>query len=342
MPLLNSLLPYSLLPYSLRPYPPRRPTWPALTLVVAVCLSLGACGSDDTTREDEPAAATADAAFPVSVQSGAMGAAEKITVETEPRSIVSLSATATEMLWAIGADDQVVAVDDQSDYPEGVPTTELSGYEPNVEAILRYEPDLVVASGDSGDLVAGLEAVDVPVLLLPAATSLDESYSQIERLGAASGHVGEAAATVSEMQAGIEEAVAEAPDAEGLTYFHELGPDLYTVTGNTFIGEIYELFGLRSIADAAGEGDDYPQLSSEYVVSADPDLVFLADNECCAVTPDDVGSRPGWEQMSAVRDTRIHVVNEDVTSRWGPRVVEFVELIGEIVAEHAQRAQPVG
>ena len=230
-----------------------------------------------------------------------MDGGEEITVETEPQSIISLSPTATEMLWAIGADEQVIAVSDQSDYPEGVPTTELSGYEPNVEAILGYEPDLVVASGDSGDLVAGLGAVDVPVLLLPSATNLDEAYSQIERLGAATGHIGEAAEVVSEMQTGIEAALDAAPDGAGLTYFHELGPDLYTVTGNTFIGEIYSLFGMTSIADAAGKGDDYPQISSEYVVSEDPDFIFLGDNECCEVTAEDVEARPGWQEMSAVQ-----------------------------------------
>lgn len=316
----------------------RRRTWSALPLSLAVLLALSSCGGDaGDTGADEPSSAASDAAFPVSVLSGPMDGGEEITVEAEPQSIISLSPTATEMLWAIGADEQVVAVSDQSDYPEDVPTTELSGYEPNVEAILGYEPDLVVASGDSGDLVAGLAAVDVPVLLLPSATNLDEAYSQIERLGAATGHVGEAVEVVGEMQTGIEAALADAPDGAGLTYFHELGPDLYTVTGDTFIGEIYSMFGMTSIADATGDGDVYPQLSSEYVVSADPDFILLADNECCEVTADEVQARPGWQEMSAVQDDHIHVVNEDITSRWGPRVVGFVELIGDLLAERAEQ-----
>ncbi|MDQ4051284.1 MAG: ABC transporter substrate-binding protein [Actinomycetota bacterium] len=318
---------------------PLRRSWPALSLVLSLSLALSACGGDDTAHDDEPATGS-DGTFPVSVVSGPMEGGEEITVEAEPTSIVSLSPTATEMLWAIGAEDQVVAVDDQSDYPVGVPTTELSGYEPNVEAILGYEPDLVVTSGDSGDLVSSLDKVGVPVLVLPSATKLEESYDQIERLGAATGHDEEAAEVVTEMQTGIEEAVAAAPDARGLTYFHELGPDLYTVTGNTFIGEVYGLFGMTSVADETGKGDDYPQLSTEYVVSSDPDLVLLADNECCGITPADVQKRPGWEQMSAVRNDRIHLVDEDITSRWGPRVVEFVELVGKLVAEHQAQLQP--
>jgi iron complex transport system substrate-binding protein len=313
--------------------------WLTPLLFLAVSLALSACGGADSAPDAEPAAEGSAASFPVSVQSGPMQGGEPVTIEARPRSIVSLSPTATEMLWAIGAADQVVAVDDQSDYPAGVPTTELSGYEPNVEAILGYEPDLVVSSGDSGDLVASLDKVEVPVLLLPSAADLEESYSQIERLGAATGHVPEAAEVVAEMRAGIEKALADTPDVEGTTYFHELGPDLFTVSASTFIGEVYRLFDLTNIADKAGSGDDYPQLSSEYVVSADPDLVFVADNECCGVTPGEVRARPGWQRMSAVRDGGIHVVDEDITSRWGPRVVDFVELVGTIVAEH-QRVRP--
>lgn len=295
----------------------RRGNRPALALLLALTFLVAGCG-DDTSAHDQ-------------------ATAEQSTADKEPASIVSLSPSATEMLWAIGADDQVVAVDDQSDYPADVPTTELSGYEPNVEAILGYEPDLVVASADTGDLVSGLKAADVPVLLLPAATGLDDSYAQIEKLGAATGHVEQADKVVDDMQTRIKAAVAKAPDAAGMTYFHELGPDLYTVTGDTFIGEVYGLFGLRSIAEA--KGDDYPQLSSEYVASADPDLVLVGDNGCCGVTARDVRERPGWEQMSAVRDGGVHVVDEDITSRWGPRVVEFVELVARLVAEHAHHAR---
>ena len=313
----------------------RRAIWPTLVLLTLPFLLAG-CGESDSDGDDQRPASASDASFPVEVLSGPEDGGEQITVEAEPASIVSLSPTATEMLWAIGAEDQVVAVDDQSDFPEGVPVTELSGFEPNVEAILGYEPDLVVTSGDTGGLVDGLEAVQVPVLVLPSATDLDESYSQLERLGAATGHVDEAGQVVADVRAGIDDALASAPDASGLTYFHELGPDLFSVSGDTFIGQVYSLFGLENIADAAGEGDQYPQLSSEYVVSADPDLVFIGDNECCGITADDVAGRPGWESVDAVENAQLHVVNEDITSRWGPRVVEFAESISGLLTENAE------
>ena len=289
------------------PAPHSHRWWTALAVLVALLLT--GCGTADTTPASSDVAGS------------------------RPTSIVSLSPTATETLWALGAEDQVVAVDDQSNYPKGVPTTKLSGYTPNVEAILAHEPDLVVSSGDSGDLVAGLDAAGVRTLVLPAATDLDDAYSQIERLGAATGHVAEAAELVADMQNDIDAALAKAGSAEGLTYFHELDPTLYTVTGKTFIGEVYGLFGMTSIGDAAAGGDDYPQLSEEYVVEADPDLVMLADTDCCDVTPAKAAARPGWSGMKAVRNGHVLEVDTDISSRWGPRVVDFVQAVAEVVSE---------
>jgi iron complex transport system substrate-binding protein len=303
-------------------------------LALVGSLTLASCAdeaaSPESAGETAPTAAAAD--YPVEVTTGPSDSAETITISEQPDAIVSLSPTATETLWAVGAGDQVVAVDDQSDYPEDVPTTKLSGYTPNVEAILGYEPDLVVTSSDDNDLVAGLEKAAVPTLVLPSAEDLDGAYEQIERIGTVTGHPAEAAELVDEMKADIEAAVAEAPQADGLTYFHELDPTLYTVTGETFIGEVYGLFGMESIADAAEGGDDYPQLSAEYVVDADPDVVFLSDAECCEVTPQQVAERPGWAGISAVRNDEVHVLDEDIASRWGPRVVEFVKMVSEHVS----------
>ena len=305
-----------------------------LSLFLLAGLVLSGCGGLDTVDERaESSSSSADPEFPVTVLSGPVGGDTEVTVESEPTSIVSLSPTATEMLWAVGAGDQVVAVDDQSDYPKDVPATKLSGYEPNVEAILEYEPDLVIASDDTGDLVSGLEKARVPTLLLPAAADLEETYSQIERLGEATGHEEESVELVDETRSGIEQALAEAPDAEGVSYFHELTPDLYTATGDTFIGEVYGLFGLENVADDAQGGDDYPQLSAEYVVGADPDLVFLADNQCCDVAAPDVADRPGWGQVPAVAEDQVHVLDEDIASRWGPRVLDFVQQVSEILQE---------
>ena len=306
---------------------------------------LAACGDSDSadsgspspSADSVPATAPAEDAagdFPVDVLSGPLDGGTEVTVEARPEAIVSLSPSATETLFAIGAGDQVIAVDDQSDYPAEAPMTDLSGFEPNVEAILGYEPDLVVTSGDE-ELVAGLEAAGVTALTMPAATTLDEAYSQFERLGAATGQLAGAAELVAETQERIDTAFAELPAVEPApTYYHELDSTLFTVTSGTFIGEVYSLAGLENVADAAGGDDLYPQLNEEFVVEADPDVIVLVGGpDRPDVSAEALGERPGWEQLTAVTSGNVVVLDEDVASRWGPRVADFAESVAGAVAE---------
>ncbi|WP_024795796.1 ABC transporter substrate-binding protein [Tomitella biformata] len=258
-----------------------------------------------------------------------------------PSRIISLSPSATESLWAVGAGDQVVAVDDQSNYPAGVPTTELSGFTPNVEAILGHSPDLVIAMDAPDDLASSLQAAGVELLQLSAPATLDDAYAQIEQIGGATGHIAEAVELVKNMQTEIAAAVASVPAAETpLTYFHELDDTLYTVTSASFLGQVYGLFGLDNIADAVGAGNPYPQLQSEYVVSANPSVIFLADAQCCSVTAETVGARAGWAEVAAVKDGRIYALDADIASRWGPRIVDMVESLAQIM-QSSPAPQPV-
>jgi iron complex transport system substrate-binding protein len=248
-----------------------------------------------------------------------------------PLRIVSLSPTATESLFAIGAGSQVVAVDDQSDYPKRAPHTSLSGYTPNVEAIAGYRPDLVVLSGDPNDVVGALRKLGIRVLLQPAAKNLAEAYAEIKQLGAVTGHKKNAAALVARMRKGISKAVRSVPRRH-LSVYHELDPTYYSATSSTFIGRIYKLFGLRNIADAAGSsGSDYPQLSGEYIVSANPGLIVLADTRCCGQSAATVAARAGWSGLAAVRNHRVVGIDDSVASRWGPRIVDFVRAVGKVL-----------
>ena len=247
--------------------------------------------------------------------------------------VVSISPTATEMLFAIGAGDRVVAVDQFSYYPADAPVTDLDGWNPNVEAIASYDPDLVVMQID-GDVSASLEALGIEVWTHDAPIALDDVYVQIEQLGEATGQVDEAAALVADMRAEIAELIAAAPDASGLMYYHELDDTLYTVTSSTFIGQVYGLFGLTNVADPAdadGTAWGYPQLSDEYLVDADPDVIFLADTLCCGQKAETVAARPGWDQMSAVQTGRVVELDDDIVSRWGPRLVDFIAAISDVL-----------
>jgi iron complex transport system substrate-binding protein len=252
-----------------------------------------------------------------------------------PRRVVSLSPTATESLFAIGAGKQVVAVDDQSDYPKRAPRTSLSGYTPNVEAIAGYRPDLVVLSGDANGVVAGLRKLGIRVLLQPAATNLAGAYAQIAQLGAITGHKRNAAGVVARMKTAIAKTVKSVPK-RSLSVYHELDPTYYSATSKTFIGRIYKLFGLRNIADAAdSSGSGYPQLAGEYILSSNPSLIVLADTRCCGQSAATVASRPGWSSLSAVRNHRVIGIDDSVASRWGPRIVNFVQAVGKALRRKA-------
>jgi iron complex transport system substrate-binding protein len=252
------------------------------------------------------------------------------TSATAPQRIVSLSPTATETLFAIGAAEQVLAVDVASDYPKAAlaKKTKLSGFTPNAEAIAGYKPDLVVLSFDAKGIVGALRNLGLRVVLQQPAKTLAEAYDQIVRLGRLTGHVTEAGLLVKRMKTRIKGLVQSVRQTRGMTYYHELGPQLYSATSQTFIGKVYSLFGLRNIADAAdSSGSGYPQLSAEYVISSDPDLIVLADVTCCAMTPAKVAARPGWSELKAVRSYSIVRIDDSLGARWGPRIVNFVTAI---------------
>lgn len=306
---------------------------PITAVAFAAALALTACGQDDIVSSAEPAAAGETASFPVTVTT----AAGDVRIQEQPDAIVSLGATATEMLFAIGAGDQVKAVDEHSNYPTEAPKTDLSSYEPNVEAIVALAPDLVVVANDKGDLGKQLGAADIPLMVLPAAATLDEVYAQFDQLGQATGHADEADDVAADVRDQLERIAASTPKPEQpVTYYHELTPDYYSATSATFVGQVFGLLGMTSIADEApggtSENGGYPQLSAEYIVKADPDVIFLADTICCQQTPAAVAKRPGWSSIAAVKDDRVIPLNDDIASRWGPRVVELLEAAADALA----------
>ena len=291
--------------------------------IVALAVVAAAC-SDTTTTTPQ---AAPSASFPVSItaKNGS------VTVPQRPSRIVSLSASSTEILFAIGAGSQVVAVDDQSNYPANAPKTTLSGFEPNIEAIASYTPDLVIYSTDVKQLGAALTKLKIVTIQHDAANSLDDTYAQIEQLGKVTGRPREAATLIARMKKEIRDIVAAAPTYSGqLTYFHELSSDYYSATSKTFIGTVYALLGLRNIADPADKPDNhYPQLSPEAIIQADPDLIFLADTKCCSQSKATVSKRPGWDKIAAVKSGDVIALDDDIASRWGPRVVDFLRTVAD-------------
>ncbi|WP_433299855.1 ABC transporter substrate-binding protein [Actinoplanes sp. CA-030573] len=306
-----------------------------LTAVVtaAALLLTGGCGGgdhDNATSGTTPSSAAASAAsYPVTVGD--------LTLAAQPKRIVSLTPTATEMLFAIGAGSQVVAVDDQSNYPANAPKSDLSGFKPNAEAIAAKNPDLVVISNDTDKIVSQLDKLKIPVFLVPAAVSMDDTYQEIGQLGTLTGHQGEAEALHQQMATQIDKIVKGVPArSKPLSYYYELDPTLYSVTSKTFIGSIFSMFGMTNVADPAdadGGKGGYPQLSQEALIKANPDTIFLADSKCCQQSAQTVAARSGWKTITAVQAGQIYALDDDIASRWGPRTVDLVQSVADAVAK---------
>jgi iron complex transport system substrate-binding protein len=236
------------------------------------------------------------------------------------------------MLYAIGAGDQVVAVDSLSTYPAEVSdkVTKLSAFEPNAEAILGYTPDVVLISNDtnkiSEQLIAGNPKLQV--WTGAAASTLDDVYKQITELGTLTGHDKDAETLIESMKARITKVTENiSAPMSPKSYFYELDNTLYSLTSNTFVGALLKPFGFTNIADGVEAGNDYPQLNAEVIAKANPSIIFLADTKCCAQNALEVSKRPGWAGIDAVKNGQIVELDDDIASRWGPRLVDLLEQI---------------
>jgi iron complex transport system substrate-binding protein len=301
----------------------------AAAALTAACSSSAAPPASPTTTPSS--SASSPAAFPVTVHA----ANGSVTIARKPTAIVSLSPTATEMLFAMGAGSQVKAVDKNSDYPASAPRTNLDAYQLNVEAVAGYQPDLVVASNLTTAQTKQLATLHIPTLLEPAAADLNQAYEEITELGRATGQTSGAAAEVATMKRQI--ASITAGPHKRATYYYELDETYYSETSSTFIGQVLHLLGLTSIADAAkgaAASGGYPQLSAEFILKSNPDYVFLADTLCCKQSAATVGKRPGWSTLSAVRDGRVIPLNDDIASRWGPRIVDLLRTVETAIRQH--------
>ena len=290
-----------------------RGRWP-ITLIAGLALLAAASSS----------AAVPPPTFPLKLRA----ADGVVTIAKRPARIVSLSATATEDLYAVGAGTQVVAVDSYSTYPRQAPRTHLSGFTPNIEAIAKYRPDLVLIDTDANHIVRELGKVGIPVLVEPPAANLNSVYAEIAQIAEATGHTQTATRVNANIRRQVAAIVRSVPrPTTPLTVYHELDQHLYSATSRTFIGQMYKLLGLVNIADKAKGSGTYPQLSAEYIIASNPDLIVLADTVCCGQTRATVAARPGWSDIAAVKSGGVVPVNDSIASEWGPRIVLFLKAV---------------
>jgi iron complex transport system substrate-binding protein len=313
----------------------RRATIAVISAVAALTAACSSSSSNNagSTPPSNPSSSgfSISNVYPVTLQA----ANGEVTVAHRPVAIVSLSPTATEDLFAIGAGSQVKAVDKNSDYPTNAPHTKLDAYQLNIESLAAYQPDLVVASNLTNGQLKQLKTLGIPTLVEPAATSLSQAYDQLTTLGLVTGHPDNAAAEVTKIRQQVSSIVKGAHSPA--TYYYELDQTYYSETSSTFIGQVLKLLGLTSIADSAkgaAASGGYPQLSAEFILKADPDYVFLADSLCCKQSAATVAKRPGWSTLGAVSDNRIVVLNDDIASRWGPRIVDLLQTVADALHQH--------
>ncbi len=261
------------------------------------------------------------------------GDGDRTAAPIEVERIVSASPSHTEILYALGVGDLVIATDLTSNFPAAAAETgKFDAFNVSVEAVAAFEPDLVILFYDPGDVVEGLEALGITTLLFSPPATLDDVFDQIRDLGEAVHRPDEAAALIDQMQGDLAAVIESIPETdEAPTYYHELDPSMYTVTSDTFVGGLFASLGLENIADVVDDGTGFPQLSSEYLLQANPNFIFLADTKCCGESEDTVAERPGWDTLDAVSEGRVVELDDDVAQRWGPRIVDLVAAVAGAV-----------
>lgn len=312
-----------------------------LLILLSLALALNACApaavSAPTVVEPE-----AVLEVPTDIPAAEFSAVELVdsvgrdtVISAPPASIVSLAPSITESLYAIGAGDLLVARTEYCDYPEealALPT--IGGFSSStisVEAITDMEPDLVIGgSSYQADLIESLENAGIQVIILEP-NSLSEINESLETLGAITGHTQEAQALLEDMQARVDavtEVVADIPQDQRVTVFYEVWNDPYmTTTNQTFIGELINLAGgVNIFADLQ---EDYPAISSEEVIEKDPQVILGPSNHGDQLTSEAIAAREGWGGLSAVKNGRIAIIDGNIVSRAGPRVVDALEAIAQ-------------
>jgi iron complex transport system substrate-binding protein len=254
-----------------------------------------------------------------------------VSFTASPKRIISLSPGATEVLYAVGASDRIVATDRFSDFPEAAKTTPKLEYSnPSPEVAVGHTPDLVVMATRQKAQVPQFRDLRLTVLYLEEPTSIQGVLDQITMLGRLTERSSEAERLVASMRQRIDAVTSKVANVtSGPRVFYEVSPDLYTASPETFIGSSLRLLKAQNIAQGARTA--FPQLSAETVIGANPEVVILSDGESAKQDVETVSSRPGWADVAAVKSKRIFPIDPNLANRPGPRVVEALERLGKML-----------
>ncbi|MCZ0754552.1 ABC transporter substrate-binding protein [Anoxybacillus sp. J5B_2022] len=311
--------------------------WKHYALLVVFVLTLGliaACGNDTSKQTSESnAKQETKAVFPVTVKDG-LG--EDVTIKAEPKKIVSLIPSNTEIAYALGLGDKIVGVSDFDNYPEDVKNKEkIGGMEFNVEKIISLKPDLVLAHASSAhnskDGLKQLKDAGITVLVVNDAKSFDDVYHSIELIGKATGTTEKANEIVDHMKTKLEEIKEKAKNVkQPVKVWVEVSPapEIYTAGKGTFIDDMLQAIQAKNVA---GDQEGWPMFTEEKAVALNPDVIITTYGYYVKDAVNQVLARPAWKDVPAIKNKRVYDVNSDLVSRPGPRLVEGVEELAKVI-----------
>ena len=247
---------------------------------------------------------------------------------SSPKRIISLSPSITEILFEIGSGNQVIAVDNLSNYPNEAPISDISAYDPNVEAISLLNPDLVILSYNIKNLKTALKKIGIETIYLPAPLNFEDILDQIDYLGLQTGNEVKAKKLISKMKNRMKTLQKLRENETATKIYHEIDPNYYSPSKFSFIGDIYQKLNYKNVANKADINNlGYPKLSPELIISENPDLIVLPGKDNKYV--EKVKLRPGWGYIEAVKKNNFLLTNNDIASRWGPRILNFASILVE-------------
>ncbi len=247
---------------------------------------------------------------------------------SSPKRIISLSPSITEILFEIGSGNQVIAVDNLSNYPNEAPISDISAYDPNVEAISLLNPDLVILSYNIKNLKTALKKIGIETIYLPAPLNFEDILDQIDYLGLQTGNKDKAKKLISKMKNRMKTLQKLRENEKATKIYHEIDPNYYSPSKFSFIGDIYQKLNYKNVANKADISNlGYPKLSPELIISENPDLIVLPGKDNKYV--EKVKLRPGWGYIEAVKKNNFLLTNNDIASRWGPRILNFASILVE-------------
>ena len=307
----------------------------SVTLAVGV-IALSACGSGSTgsTASSYPSAA-ASAAGPITVTDDS---GTQVTLDQAATKIVSLAPANTEIAYAIGAGDKMVAGTSYDDYPEEAKALPKIGdfANPNVEKIASFEPDLVLAAGGIQDkLRSKLEALGMKVYVVDPKTYAG-TIATIENVGKLAGTEAVATAVAGKMTAAAKQVQARVSELTPASTFLEIySKPLMTAGSGTFIDDMITIAGGENIGAQAGAG--FPNFSTEVLVKDDPQ-VYIADSGSMSA-PGDIKTRAGFADLTAVKDGHVYVIEDSIIARPGPRLAQGLVALAGMIHPEASAAQ---